>query len=204
VAAAQDAINLYLAGASLDRIAAATRLGAADVYTLIAEELERRHPNHPAEVAAELERIDALWTRVYSAGVAGDVAAAAVAMRLSQHRMTLLSRAAEVPESESPAHSIRDSWSSLALGAEEAAETLRQLARSGSSESVRLGAARSLLSRVGITERVEVAAQVRMASATMDPDDPTAVGKTSAEIVRERLDVLSDRLRRVQVIDAVE
>lgn len=202
MAAAEEALELHLAGRSIEQIATQTRVSVADVPALISTALAVRQPDQDTVVAAELERMSTLWRRVYAQGIGGDLEAARLALQMSQHMVELRSHASRQQPAATPGGGIRDAWSVLAFGAADAAASLAEVARSGRSEQARISAATALLSRVGITEKVEVAASVRMYAAQLDEGAVVDAPQTAGDVIRQRLAMLAERDRQLSTIDA--
>lgn len=182
-----QALQLHLLGVEAEQIARRLQVTVEAVPELVGAELAARQPGMDADVATEIERVAALWRKAYAEGIKGDLPSSEHALRLSQHLQELRSHARTAPEAATPAAGIRDAWGTLALGAHDAAATLLAVARNGRTETQRVRAAQAVLSRVGISERVEVAASVRMQTAAMDPDAPEQGVVSPGDVIRQRL-----------------
>lgn len=199
---AEQALSLHLAGVDAEQVATALHVPSGDVAGLIAGELAARQPGLNPQLAAEVERMLTLWRKVYTEGVKGDLDAARIALQISQHLQELRSHADVQQPAATPGAGIRDAWSVLAFSAADAAASLAEVARSGRSEQARISAATALLSRVGITEKVEVAASVRMYAAQLDEGAVADAPQTVGDVIRQRLAMLAERDRQLSTIDA--
>lgn len=189
-----QALSLHLAGARPDQIAATLNVSPADVVDAL-----------PTDVLdTELRRVDTLWRAVYANAVKGDAGAQMQALRLSQYRDELNARVA--PPAAHPtqpaAANIRQAWGDLANAGPELVQSLLNVALHGRSEAARVHAATAALSRIGLTEKVEVAASVRMYAAQLDEGAVADAPQTAGDVIRQRLAMLAERDRQLSTIDA--
>lgn len=198
----EQALQLFLAGVPAPQIAETLRVPVGEVAGAVSAALTTRQPGQAPAMGAEIERFTALWRKVYTEGVKGDLDAARLALQISQHLQELRSHADVQQPAATPGAGIRDAWSVLAFGAADAAASLVEVARSGRSEQARISAATALLSRVGITEKVEVAASVRMYAAQLDEGAVADAPQTAGDVIRQRLAMLAERDRQLSTIDA--
>lgn len=198
--AADEALQFHLAGVGVGQIAVRLNIAEADVPAVIAAQLAARHPADADGAVVEVERMLALWRTAYTQGIAGDLDATRLALQISQHLTELRSHAPRQAPPVNPGVGIRTAWTTLATGAADAAASLLEIARSGRSETARIAAAAALLSRVGITEKVEVAASVRMYATSLD-DTPAAEPQSAGDMIRRRLAMLAERERQLAPLE---
>lgn len=199
---APNALTLHLAGFSDQEIAAQLQTPEPVVKAQISHELHVRHPDTPATLAAELERVSALWRPMYVKAIKGDTEAMQLAVRLSQYRSILAARAGTTKKPD-PAHTglaptvaVRTAWQILAGNAPAVAQSLVDIATSSPNDGARVTAAIAVMDRVGIgrVERSEVAVHLLDHSAQqLDPDNADNAPSSAAQLVRDRLKAIAAR-----------